>query len=127
MRLHRHPNSPSRSGASAEQAHAADDFIFVALHDTIGRFKLPSEKVAGLDVRRQVTVLSEGAVDFARTIDTFTNPTGAAITTAARVTGHVADGAAVVATSDGDAILEPTDRWFITDDADDVLEVVHDP
>ncbi len=41
MRLHRHQNSPSRSGASAEQAHAADDFIFVALHDTIGRFKLP--------------------------------------------------------------------------------------
>lgn len=36
-RLH----SPSRMRASAEQAHAADEFIFVALHDTIDRFKLP--------------------------------------------------------------------------------------
>ena len=35
-RLH----SPSRLRASTEQAHAADDFIFIALHDTIDRFKL---------------------------------------------------------------------------------------
>ena len=36
LRLH----SPSRMRASAEQAHAADDFIFIALHDTIERFTL---------------------------------------------------------------------------------------
>jgi phytoene synthase len=36
-----HSHLPSRIRASARQAHAADDQIFLALHDTIERFKLP--------------------------------------------------------------------------------------
>jgi uncharacterized delta-60 repeat protein len=78
----------------------------------------PTQRLSGLDVSRQVSVLAEAGVDFARTIDTFTNPTGSAIYAAARVTGHLADGMSVVLTSDADALLEPTDLWFITDDAD---------
>lgn len=78
----------------------------------------PTQQLAGLNVQRQVTVLSQGTTDFARTIDVFTNPTNETIATTARVSGNLATGTTVVATSDGDATLEPTDLWFITDDAD---------
>ena len=41
-----------------------------------------TQTLAGLSVSRQVTVPDTGSQDFARTLDSFTNPTGSPITTA---------------------------------------------
>ncbi len=68
----------------------------------------------------EVTVPSTGSYNFARTVDTFTNSTGSAITAPVRIVGNLGSDASttVFATSDGDLLVEPTDWWFGTDDAD---------
>ncbi len=50
--------------------------------------------VAGLTIAREVTVPGTGNEDFARTIDTFTNPTDAPITTTATIVGNLGSDAA---------------------------------
>ncbi len=73
--------------------------------------------VAGLTVSREVTVPNAGNEDFARTIDTFTNSTGAPITTTVQIVGNLGSDAAthVFATSDGTGIVSPNDQWIGTD------------
>ncbi len=77
-----------------------------------------------LDVSREVTVPDTGSEDFARTVDVFTNPTGSPITTTVRIVGNLGSDAATTVfntlNSDGtfDAIVDATDRWIGTDDAD---------
>ena len=75
--------------------------------------------LAGLTVSREITVPNTGTQDFARTVDTFTNFTGAPITTTVQYVGNLGSGTAtnVFATSDGDLIPEPSDQWIGTDDA----------
>ena len=75
--------------------------------------------VAGLTVSRKVTVPNTGSQDFARTVDTFTNPTDAPITTTVTVVGNLGSDAAttVFATSDGTGVVSPNDQWIGTDDA----------
>jgi VCBS repeat-containing protein/predicted outer membrane repeat protein len=94
----------------------------------------PSQTLSGLTVSREITVPATGNEDFARTVDVFTNPTDRRITTRVRIVGNLgSDGATTVfATSDGDAIVEPTDQWIGTDDADGsgtpaVLHYLHGP
>ena len=94
----------------------------------------PSQTISGLTVSREITVPATGSDDFARTVDVFTNPTARRITTRVRIVGNLgSDGATTVfATSDGDAIVEPTDAWIGTDDADStgtpaVLHYLHGP
>jgi hypothetical protein len=72
---------------------------------------------SGLTVSRKITVPNSGNEDFARTIDTFFNPTGDAITATVKIVGNLGSDAAttVFATSDGDNIVEPSDRWIGTD------------
>ena len=74
----------------------------------------------GLNVHREITVPNTGNEDFARTVDVFENPTASAITATVRIVGNLgSDGAtAIFSTSDGDTIIEPTDQWIGTDDAD---------
>ena len=93
-----------------------------------------SQALSGLVVQREITVPDSGAKDFARTLDVFNNPTGAPITTIATVVGNLGSDAAttVFATSDGDLLIEPTDLWFGTDDADGtgtpaVIHLLHGP
>ena len=76
--------------------------------------------MSGLSVHREVTVPASGAQDFARTIDVFTNSTAGAITVPVRLLGNLGsdEHTTVFATSDGDLIVEPTDSWFATDDAE---------
>ena len=76
--------------------------------------------MSGLDVHREITVPAIGSQDFARTIDVFTNSSSAAITVPVRLFGNLGsdDHTTVFATSDGDVVVEPTDTWFATDDAD---------
>jgi len=80
----------------------------------------PIVAMSGLDVFREVTVPDAGSEDFARTIDSFTNSTGTNITVPVRIVGNLGSDldTTVFATSDGDTIVEPTDSWFGTDDAD---------
>ncbi len=80
----------------------------------------PVVAMSGLSVSREITVPNAGSEDFARTIDVFTNSTGSDITVPVRIVGNLgSDGATTVfATSDGDTIVEPTDTWFGTDEAD---------
>ncbi len=75
---------------------------------------------AGLTVSREITVPNTGNEDFARTVDVFTNPTDTAITTTVRIVGNLGSDAAttVWTTSDGDTLVETTDQWIGTDDAD---------
>ncbi len=78
-----------------------------------------AQSLSSLNVSRKVTVPNSGSQDFARTIDVYTNPTGSPITTSLVSFGNLGSDAAttVFATSDGDLIVEPTDLWFGTDDA----------
>ena len=93
-----------------------------------------SQTISGVDVRREVTVPSVGTGDFSRTVDTFTNATGAAISLPVRTVGNLGSDAAttVFATSDGDLIVETTDVWFGTDDGDGtgtpaIIHMLHGP
>ncbi len=70
-----------------------------------------------LQVQRRVTVTPTGNDDFARTIDIFGSSSGGAPVPMTYVT-NLSGSTAVVTTSDGDAVLETTDTWFMTDDAD---------
>jgi autotransporter-associated beta strand protein len=84
---------------------------------------------AGLTVHREITVPSGGSEDFSRTIDVFTNPTGAPITTAVQIVGNLGSNAAtaVFATSSGDSVPDPGDQWIGTDDANgtDTPAIIH--
>jgi hypothetical protein len=72
---------------------------------------------SGLSVSRKITVPNTGNEDFARTIDTFTNPTNAPITTTVQILGNLGSdaGTTVFATSDGDNTVESSDQWIGTD------------
>jgi phosphoribosylcarboxyaminoimidazole (NCAIR) mutase len=74
--------------------------------------------VAGLNVTREITVPTSGNEDFARTMEVFTNSTGAPITTTVQIVGNLgSDGKTVVfGTSDGSGIIGPNDLWIGTDD-----------
>lgn len=91
----------------------------------------PNVSMAGLDVHREITV-SSGQDHFARTVDVFHNPSLQPITTTVRIVGNLGTDAetSVWTTSDGDALVETTDEWIGTDDADGagspaVLHYVH--
>ena len=88
-----------------------------------------SQSLSDLDVHREITVPNTGGQDFARTVDVFHNPTESAITETVTIVGNLgSDGQTVVFnTSDGDTIVEPTDLWIGTDDADgsDTPAIVH--
>ena len=98
-------------------------------------FITPSISLAGLTVSRKVTVPNAGTQDFARTIDVFTNPTSGAITVPVQLIGNLGSDAAttVFATSDGDLIVDPSDWWFATDDANEtggtpaIVHLIHGP
>ncbi|QGQ22044.1 hypothetical protein F1728_04755 [Gimesia benthica] len=78
------------------------------------------QSLSGLDVHREITVPNTGYQDFARTIDVFHNPTASAITETVRIVGNLGSDRETIVfnTSDGDTIVEPTDLWIGTDDAD---------
>ncbi len=80
----------------------------------------PNVTLSGLSVSREITVPSTGTQDFARTVDIFTNSTGSTITVPVRIVGNLGSdqNTTVFVTSDGNTIIEPTDTWFGTDDAD---------
>jgi RNase P/RNase MRP subunit p29 len=92
----------------------------VTLDDANRTVVTPAVTISGLSVSREITVPDTGTEDFVRTIDKFANPTGASITVPVRIVGNLGSDAATVvfATSDGDTIVEPSDSWFATDDAD---------
>jgi len=94
----------------------------------------PSQTLAGLLVSREITVPNTGLYDFARTVDTFTNPTADPITTTVQIVGNLGSDAAttVFATSDGDRLVGLADQWVGTDDADGVgtpaiIHYIHGP
>ncbi|MFO0864701.1 MAG: Ig-like domain-containing protein [Gemmataceae bacterium] len=75
--------------------------------------------VSQLYAQRNVSVPLIGDVDFARTVDTFDVPGGwQPRDVAATYTSNLGAGQSIVSTSDGDAVLETTDTWFLTDDGD---------
>ncbi|HUP78871.1 MAG TPA: hypothetical protein VM260_09970, partial [Pirellula sp.] len=86
-------------------------------------------------VRRELTIPSAGTQDFVRTIDVFTNSTGSSTTVPVRILGNLGSDASTIvfATSDGDTIVEPTDTWLGTDDADPnggtpaIIHLIHGP
>jgi hypothetical protein len=92
----------------------------VTQDDTNRTVITPAVTIGGLSVSREITVPDTGTEDFARTVDKFANSTVASITVPVRIVGNLGSDAATVvfATSDGDTIVEPSDSWFATDDAD---------
>ncbi|MEZ6144011.1 MAG: FG-GAP-like repeat-containing protein [Planctomycetaceae bacterium] len=94
----------------------------------------PTQVMDGLDVSREVTVPSTGTQDFARTVDVLHNPTGSPISTTVKIVGNLGSDAAtnVFATSSGDSIVQATDQWIGTDDADGtgtpaIIHYIHGP
>ncbi|MFO1001424.1 MAG: fibrinogen-like YCDxxxxGGGW domain-containing protein [Planctomycetaceae bacterium] len=106
-----------------------------SLLDDAGRTIVTTQQaISGIIVSRDVTVPATGSQYFARTIDTFTNSTASLIEVPVRVNGNLGSDAAttVFATSDGDLLVEPTDLWFGTDDADGtgtpaIIHLLHGP
>jgi hypothetical protein len=118
------------AGQTYAPTAAAADF----LADGDRTIVTPLVTIAGLNVSREITVPNTGNEDFARTIDVFTNPTGAPITTTVRIVSNLGSNAAttVFATSDGDTDLESADQWIGTDDADGsgtpaIIHYLHGP
>ncbi len=70
----------------------------------------------GLIVSRAVTVPTAGNVDFARTIDTFTNPTAVPITATVQYIGNLGSGPdiSILNTSAGGTTWTPADQWVET-------------
>ena len=97
---------------------ASGPTIWQDLNQTI---TTPQQAISSFDVHREITVPNTGRFGFARTLDVFENPSDGSITTTVRIVGNLGSDAqtTVVATSDGDLEIEPTDQWFITDDAID--------
>ena len=88
----------------------------------------------GLVTHREITVPSTGAHDFARTVEVLENPTGSDIATTVRIVGNLGSDTdtMVFNTSDGDTVVEVTDQWIGTDDADGagspaIVHYVHGP
>ena len=95
---------------------------------------IPAATMSGLVVHREVTVPGAGGADLVRTIDVFSNPTGAAITVTVTILGNLRSDAAtmVFGSFDGDTAAETTDQWIGTDDADGsgaaaVVHCLHGP
>jgi autotransporter-associated beta strand protein len=90
-----------------------------------------SGTAAGMTVSREITVPSTGNDDFARTVDTFTNPTGSPITTTVQVVSTFGSTAAatVFATSDGSGVVAPGDQWIGTVDGGGpaIINYIHGP
>jgi hypothetical protein len=120
--------------ATSFQVSKNVDIPTATLADSGASFRTNPELVSSLSVSRKLTVPSAGSQDFARTIDSFSNSTGAAITAPIRIVGNLGSDAttSVFATSDGDLLVEPTDLWFGTDDADGtgtpaIIHLLHGP
>ncbi|PHS03291.1 MAG: hypothetical protein COA78_18195 [Blastopirellula sp.] len=87
-----------------------------------GRTAVTSRKtLSALNVHREITVPNSWNVDYSRTVDVFSNITGVKLDTTVTYTSSLASGTntSVFMTSDGDTILEPTDLWVGTYDAND--------
>jgi hypothetical protein len=80
---------------------------------------LSSATLAGLTVRRVVYVPASGG-DWARYLEVLENTGATDVTTTVRISGNLGSdfGTTLVATSSGDGVLDPSERWFATDDAD---------
>ena len=92
----------------------------------------PTATMAGLYVSRKVTVPASGSQDFARTVDSFQNPTASPITTTVTILGNLGSDAAttVFATSDGTGVVSPNDQWIGTDNGNGgpaVITFIHGP
>jgi CSLREA domain-containing protein len=102
------------------------------LDDTGLTVVTPTQTLAGLSVSREITVPNAGSQDFARTVDSFQNPTASPITTTVHIVGNLGSDAAtrVFATSSGDSTPSPNDEWFGTDGGPGttaVVSIVHGP
>ena len=90
--------------------------------------------LSNLEVSRRVTVPDTGSENFARTVDTFYNPTQSDVTTTVKVVGNLGSDTAttVFGSFDGDTDVEPSDQWIGTDDADGsgtpaIIHYLHGP
>ncbi|MFO1000538.1 MAG: LamG-like jellyroll fold domain-containing protein [Planctomycetaceae bacterium] len=90
--------------------------------------------ISGVQIRREVTIPQAGSIEFARISNSFLNPNANAISLPLRFSGNLGSdaGTTVFATSDGDLLVEPTDLWFGTDDADGtgtpaIVHLLHGP
>ena len=115
-----------------------EDFASVVASPTLDdgghTFVTPTQSLSGLDVSREITVPDTGNEDFVRTVETLYNPTDSAITTTVHIVGNLGSDAAttVFATSDGDSLVETSDQWIGTDDADGsgtpaIIHYLHGP
>jgi len=91
-----------------------------------------SSTVAGLIVSRKVTVPGTGSEDFARTVDSFTNPTAATITTMVTIVGNLGSDAQTTVFATANGVINPATQWIGTDDADGsgtpaVIHYIHGP
>lgn len=79
----------------------------------------PRTQVSGVTVSRQVFVPEQG--DWARYYDLFINDTKTTRTVGVEIYGNLGSDSStkIVTTSSGDAILETTDGWAVTDDHTD--------
>jgi hypothetical protein len=77
-----------------------------------------SNMLSGLDINMQY--FFHATTPVVRVLATFSNNTGSAISATVRYGGNVGSdsGTTIVATSNGDATLDASDRWSISDDGD---------
>ena len=108
--------------------------IAATLADSDQTLVTGTHSLSGLNVSREVSVPNSGSEDVVRTMEVLENPTSADITTTVRIFGNLGADAdtTVFSTSDGDSVVEVTDEWIGTDDADNagspaIVHYVHGP
>ena len=94
-------------------------FTRATLSENGREVRLGLSKLSGLEVIRRIYVPETLA--FVRYLELLRNPTDADITVAVEISTNLgSDGnTVIVATSDGDAAIEPSDTWTVTDDLND--------
>ncbi len=122
------------NGSAALRVAKINEYSIPTLTDSNRTVLTYPQSLSELQVYRKVTVPSMDENDFARTVDVFTNPTANAITVPVRIVGNLGSDSAttVFSTSNGDNIVEASDQWIGTDDADGtgtpaIIHYIHGP
>jgi hypothetical protein len=81
------------------------------------------ETIGGLSVHRVAYVPASGG-DWIRYLEVLENTGATDVTTTVRISGNLGSdgGTSLIATSSGDGTIDPTERWFATDDTDGSLD-----
>jgi hypothetical protein len=92
-----------------------------AADELAGRQLVVTGTMGGVEVSRRMYVPESGGEGWARFLESFTNPTGAAVTVTITIKSNSGNDGwmNVIQTSSGDNVFTTSDRWIVNDDSAD--------